>query len=259
MSVGAPRVRLFVAGPLIEGATPVLTPPQAHYVSRVMRCTVGDRLLAFNGVDGEWQARIDGLAQGRCRLFVEVQRRPQRVEPGPWLLFAAVKRASLDLIVQKATELGAERLWPVFSDRTIAARVGVERLTAIAVEAAEQCGRLTVPAVMAPAPLSAVTAAWPKVRPLYLLDESGGGEPVADAFRRFGSAAEAAPGFLVGPEGGWSADELDALTTLPFVRRIGLGPRILRAETAVLAVLVCWQALAGDWRRPPPPGGDHHL
>ncbi len=225
------------------------TPEQSHYLLNVMRAGPGHAVALFNGRDGEWRGSIDSVRRTRCAVAVETRLREQAPEPGPWLLFAPLKRAGTDLVAEKATELGAELLWPVFTRFTAAGRVNEQRLLANAVEAAEQCERLTVPEVRPPAPLEQILAEWPSGRQLLVLDETGTGCPIADI------AARTPPGpvaFLTGPEGGFAKTELDALRDLPFAVAVGLGPRVLRAETAALAALACWQALHGDWRTPRP-------
>jgi 16S rRNA (uracil1498-N3)-methyltransferase len=247
---------LFIEEPLAAGAALTLTGNQANYLVNVMRVQSGDTLLLFNGRDGEWQARVEQTRRQACAVKIVRQVRPQRAEPGPWLLFAPIKKTAVDFVVEKATELGVCRLWPVLTLHTAASRVNLERLRAHAIEASEQCERLTVPTIESPLPLGEIAARWPPDRTLLVLDEHGGGAPIADALAagsRAGRGWERPPGILVGPEGGLAAAELDALARLPFVARVTLGPRILKAETAALAALACWQAIAGDWTEPPPP------
>lgn len=241
------KVRLYVSAELDRGCTVGLTPTQAHYLKHVLRLEAGDSLSLFNGRDGEWTALIDGLGKGWGSLSVQERRRGQEAEPDLWLVFAPIKRTRIDFLAQKATELGVSALWPVFTRHTVVSRVNTERLRANAVEAAEQSGRLTVPTVFEPATLDEVLARWPAERRLALCDNSGGGVPIADALAQ---ASEGPWALLVGPEGGIAGSELDALRKLPFVTVVGLGPRVLRADTAALAALACWQALVGDWRRP---------
>lgn len=250
------KTRLYVEEPLAADAVLTLTDGQANYLARVMRLQSGDTVLVFNGRDGEWQARVAHPRRQACTLSVARQVRPQRAEPGPWLLFAPIKKTAIDFIVEKATELGVCRLCPVFTLHTTASRVNLERLRAHAIEASEQCERLTVPVIENPLLLADLAGRWPEDRTLLVLDEHGRGAPIADvlaADSRAGRGWERPPGILAGPEGGLAASELDALARLPFVTRVTLGPRILRAETAALAALACWQAIAGDWREPPPP------
>ena len=243
MTDPTPKIRLYVEDDLISGQALALAANQAHYLRHVMRRKAGDPVAVFNGRDGEWRARIDGFAKGRCALAVEEALRPQVSETGPWLLFAPIKRARLDLLVEKATELGATRLQPVFTRRTAITRVNLDRMTANAIEAAEQCGRLSVPEICPPADLGALIDEWPAARQLIFCDESGQAPPMIEALAR-----STAPDWalLIGPEGGFDAAERDYLARLEFVTAVALGPRILRTETAALAALVLWQASVGE-------------
>lgn len=256
-----PKVRLYVRSPLTAGARVALDSGQAHYAGRVMRRGPGDGLALFNGRDGEWRGRIARLDRKGGEVAVEERNRPQTSSPDLWLLFAPLKKTATDFLVEKATELGASRLMPVFTRRTAAERINRERLRARAIAAAEQCERLDVPEIAEAATLDRVLAAWPQDRSLFVADERGGGVPAAEAFSTCavgaGAQPASAPGhaLLIGPEGGFERSELDALGRLPFVSRVALGPRILRAETAALALLACWQAIAGDGRSPPPARG----
>jgi 16S rRNA (uracil1498-N3)-methyltransferase len=197
-----------------------------------MRLHAGERVYRFTGRDGYWSARIDDIRRDKARLTVEEQVRPQAPEPDLWLVFAVLKRDATDLVVQKATELGVSVLLPVFTARTNAGRVNLERLEAIAREAAEQSERLTLPEVRAPAGLHDLLASWPGDRGLAAAIERGGAAGVP----------RGAGALLVGPEGGFAPAELDALRGARFVSPISLGPRILRAETAVIAGLTLLQA-----------------
>lgn len=242
------KLRLHIAAGLGAAAEIMLEAAQAHYLAHVMRARPGEAVALFNGRDGEWLARVDALAKGRARLLVERRLREQRPEPDLWLVFAPIKRARIDFVAEKATELGVSAILPVFTRRTAVSRVNSERLRANAVEAAEQCERLSVPEVREPRPLERLLPEWPSERRLLVLDEQGGGRPIAEALAALGDGPAA---ILVGPEGGFADSELDALRRLPFATNIGLGPRILRADTAALAALACWQALRGDWRENP--------
>jgi 16S rRNA (uracil1498-N3)-methyltransferase len=240
--------RLFVEAALVPGADLHLAPSQAHYLSHVMRRKAGDGLFLFNGRDGEWSGVVETAAKKKCSVTVERQVRAQASEPGPWLAFAPVKKARTDFIVEKATELGALRLCPVFTRHTNSTRINIERMRAHTIEAAEQCRRLTVPEIAEPETLEELTAGWPKDRRLFVLDERGAGRPIAGALEDLRDGAGGLSrdcGFLIGPEGGFDAGELDALEKLVFVTGLDLGPRILRAETAALAALACWQAVIG--------------
>lgn len=246
-----PRVRLFVTEPLAAGTEIDLPPAQAHYIGHVLRLNTGDEVRVFNGRDGEWRARVAGTGRSFIHLRLVAQARTQSDTRGPWLAFAPLKKDAQDFLVIKATELGATRLQPVFTRFTAATRINVERLAANAIEAAEQCGRLDVPEVEPGAPLAALLASWPPERRLLIAHPGVGATPIATALSQAaGGPAVPPPAFLIGPEGGLAADELDALALLPFAARVHLGPRILRAETAAVACLVAWQALAGDWCTP---------
>jgi 16S rRNA (uracil1498-N3)-methyltransferase len=240
-------IRLFIDVPLGPGLGLPMADTQAHYLRNVLRRTPGDEVRLFNGKDGEWRARIDTLDKRGGAFAIEAQTRVQTTEDGPWLLVAAIKRARMELIVEKATELGVTRICPVTTARTNTDRINRDRLISIAIEAAEQCGRLTVAEIAAPGPLSEMLRDWSPTRRLYLLDETGGGTPIAASFAAHPANIGAA--LLIGPEGGFDQTELDAMMNLPFVNALDLGGRVLRAETAALAALACYQAVAGDWAR----------
>jgi len=222
-------IRLFVSAPLATGAEIAATQAQAHYLGAVMRCAVGETVCLFNGSDGEWAARLATLRRGEASLVVDRMLHPQLAEPDVWLVFALLKRDATDLVTQKATELGVAALWPVLTARTNAQRVNLTRLRAIAIEAAEQSERLTVPAVHAPRPLAALMQAWPAGRHLCVAAERIAAPPIG--------ATRGPAALLVGPEGGFTPAELDALNAHPLVTMMSLGPRILRAETAAIAGL----------------------
>lgn len=245
-----PKIRLYVEARLTADAGAALDAEQAHYLKNVMRRQVGDSVLLFNGEDGEWLAEIAALERRGGRLHVRAQTRIHEDESaGPWLLFAPVKRQQNDLIAQKATELGAAVIWPVITQHTNADRLRAERMHTIAHEAAEQCGRLGLPEIREPSPLGAVLEAWPKDRLLLVMDETGGGAPIAEVAGQISGDGGNPIAILIGPEGGFAKVELDALANLAFVRRAGLGKRILRTETAAIAALALVQAITGDWRR----------
>lgn len=237
--------RLFVSAPLAEGAVVELGQEQAHYLKNVMRLGEGDTVALFNGSDGEFRARIESFGKRAAHLLVEAQTHAQHAEPDLWLVFAPIKRARIDYLVEKATELGASALVPVITRHTHVERLNLERLRAHAIEAAEQSERLTVPRLSEARTLDDVLASWDASRRIMLCDESGTAPPVAAALTGQSAKAWAV---LIGPEGGFDETELDALRKLPFVSAVSLGPRILRADTAALAGLAVLQALRGEAR-----------
>ena len=222
-------IRLFTDAPLAPGEEIAATPAQAHYLGNVMRRAAGDALRLFNGRDGEFRARIAAIRKDRASFQVETQLRPQAPEPDLWLVFAPLKRDATDMLVQKATELGASALLPVTTERTNTDRVNLARLAAIAMEAAEQSERLTVPALHPPRRLPDLLADWPAGRKLVAAIERAEAPPPP---RGLPCAA-----LLIGPEGGFSPTELDLLRSRPFLVPASLGPRVLRAETAAIAGL----------------------
>lgn len=231
--------RLFVRQALGEGARVALDAGRANYLGNVLRMGVGAELLLFDGVSGEWLARVEEAAKKRMVLAIERHIRPIEAVPDVTLAFAPVKRTQTDWLIEKATELGVSRLQPVITQRTMVERVKLDRLQSIAIEAAEQCGRTILPEIAEPMPLARLLEQ--RGRTLYFADENGG-EAAASAF---------APGpatILTGPEGGFTEEERTAIRAVPDTVAISLGPRILRAETAALAALATYMALAGDWR-----------
>ncbi|MHA1108884.1 MAG: 16S rRNA (uracil(1498)-N(3))-methyltransferase [Alphaproteobacteria bacterium] len=244
------KVRLFVDGALAAGEGFELNAAQAHYLEHVLRMKRGGEIYLFNGRDGEWRASIDGMRRKSCTVLITEQVRGQEAGADLWLMFAPVKRSPIDFAATKATEIGVSLLWPVLTEYTAVSRVNTDRLRANAIEAAEQCGRLTVPEIRAPAPLDQALDRWPAERRIMLCDETGAGAPVADALEAHRGDGQG-PGpwaVLIGPEGGFSRSELDGLGKLPFVTPVGLGPRLMRADTAALSALACWQAVVGEWR-----------
>jgi 16S rRNA (uracil1498-N3)-methyltransferase len=232
--------RLFVDAPLGEGARVELDAAQAKYLGNVLRMKEGAELLLFDGRSAEWLARIAEAGKKRMTLAVEQRTREAEGIPDVWLAFSPVKRSQTDWLVEKATELGVARLLPVTTQRTVVERVKLERLRAIAIEAAEQCGRTRLPQIDEPMSLDQLLEGR-EARTLYFADETGG-EAVGTAFK---------PGpamILTGPEGGFTDEERMAIRAAPSAQAISLGPRILRAETAALAALAAYMALAGDWR-----------
>jgi 16S rRNA (uracil1498-N3)-methyltransferase len=250
--------RLYVAPDLTPGGQLVLDGDQAHYLTRVLRLGAGDPVRVFNGRDGEFDASIAASTKSTATLEVTACVRAQAATPDLWLLFAPLKKARTDFVVEKAVELGAAEIRPVLTERTDAETVRVDRLQRIAVEAAEQTERLDVPPVREAEKLAAVLAHWDATRLLIFADEAGddhgrpwGGDAgKASAILDVLKDVEDGPAaILIGPEGGFSPAERARLRALTYVRPVGLGPRILRAETAAVATLSLWQAVRGDWRR----------
>jgi 16S rRNA (uracil1498-N3)-methyltransferase len=215
-----------------------------------MRLKANDEVRLFNGRDGEWHGKIEGSKTGKGKRGVTVMvcdsLRPQSGEPDLWLCAAPIKKAHFDYMVEKATELGTTVIQPVLTARTQIRDVNAERLKMIAIEAAEQSERLSVPAIHSPLPLSDIAASWPKERTLIVCAEWGDALPAETAFARMNKITKAA--ILTGPEGGFAEDELALLKKVPGSVFIRLGPRILRADTAAIAALSLWQALCGDWK-----------
>jgi len=238
------KTRLYVTADLGEGMTVTLDEGPAHYLLHVLRAKAGDRVSLFNGRHGEWLAEITAIAKRGVAARCLTQTAAQKGVPDIWLAFAPIKKTPADYLVQKATELGVAALQPVFTRRTIVSRINPERMTANAIEAAEQSERLTVPDIRAGLDFDRLLAAWPKERRLYFCDEGGDARPLADAARGHDGPAA----ILTGPEGGFDPAERAALRALPFVVPVTLGPRILRADTAALAALALWQSVAGDFR-----------
>ena len=237
------KTRLYVTGDLGEGVALALDEGQAHYLLHVLRAKNGNLVSLFNGRDGEWLAELATTKRGvtaTCRKLVEAQ----HGGPDIWLAFAPVKKTPSDYLVQKAVELGASCLLPVFTRRTIVARINEERMAANAIEAAEQSGRLSVPEIRSAVTFDKLLANWPTDRRLLFCDEGGDAKTMTQAARE---SRGGPTGILTGPEGGFDPQERAALRALPFVVPVTLGPRILRADTAALAALSVWQAVAGDW------------
>ncbi len=235
-----PKIRLYVDHPLEAGQSVPVSREQANYLFNVMRLRAGAEIALFNGRDGEWRAKVAKAAKRGGVLVCEAQTAPQILPPDLWLLFAPIKKARTDFIVEKATEMGAARICPVQTDHTNSDRIRQDRLQAHAVEAAEQCGGTYVPPVDDLRPLTRVLDDWPEDRALIFADEGLAGQASAPL-------PPSPAAILIGPEGGFSDGERARLSALPFVSTIPLGPRILRADTAAVAALTLWQSAGGDW------------
>ncbi len=251
------KIRLYVEQDLAGGQPVALTREQAHYLFGVMRLGPGDRVALFNGRDGEWQAEVADAGRKAGTLMCRARSAPLVLPPDLWLLFAPIKKARTDFIVEKAVEMGVRRIVPVQTEHTNSERLRQDRAQAHAVEAAEQCGAGFVPEVAALARLDRVLAGWPAERRLMFCDETAAGSSVRldglatrtpqpdEAGRQAGSSGAWA--ILIGPEGGFSADERNRLAAMPQSVTVSLGPRILRADTAAVAALTLWQMQLGDW------------
>ncbi|MFY0646954.1 16S rRNA (uracil(1498)-N(3))-methyltransferase [Sulfitobacter geojensis] len=235
------KIRLYVEHPLGVGQSVPLDKGQAHYLFGVMRQSVGGQLLLFNGVDGEWRAEIVQAGKRAGTLLCVEQTRPLRMPPDVWLLFAPIKKARTDFIVEKAAEMGAARILPVMTEFTNSGRVQRDRLQAHAVEAAEQCGGTYVPEVAEAVKFDRLLDSWDTSRRIMFCDETLAGAQ---------SGLPVVPGpwaILIGPEGGFSDRERAKLHKADFTDAVTLGPRILRADTAAVAAMTIWQQALGDW------------
>lgn len=239
------RVRLFVDHALAGGQAIPLDPDQAHYLFAVMRLGIGDRVALFNGADGEWQAEVREAGRRGGILVPQSQSAPLHAPPDLWLLFAPIKKARTDFIVEKAVEMGVARIQPVQTRHTNSERIREDRLQAHAIEAAEQCGATTVPEVAGLAPLDRLLAKWPAERRILWCDETRFARAPAMPAPEAGRGVPWA--ILIGPEGGFAEEEKRRLRAMECVVPVSLGPRILRADTAAVAALALWQMRYGDW------------
>ena len=231
--------RLYVDLPLASGAVVTLPAPQSHYLAQVMRRQPGDVVRLFDGRSGEWAARLVAVGRKAVTATLEAQSSPQESVPDLWLCTAPLKKGRIDWVAEKACELGVARFVPVITRRTIVDKLNLDRLRAHMVEAAEQCGRTAVPEVAEPVSLAALLRDWPVDRALIFADEKGGA-PLAKC------CVPAPVGILIGPEGGFTDAEREAIHAVPGAIAVSLGPRILRADTAAAVAVGVWQTLAGD-------------
>lgn len=236
------KIRLFVEHGLGEGQSVPLTREQAHYLFGVMRLGLGDVVALFNGRDGEWRAEVAEAGKRGGVLTCQVQTKPLMLPPDLWLVFAPIKKARTDFIVEKAAEMGAARILPMQTEFTNSERIRQDRLQAHAVEAAEQCGATYVPDVGALTKFERMLEDWPEDRQIMFCDEAEVGSA-----RRLGDVTGDKWAILIGPEGGFSERERNRLHRMPNAHVVSLGPRILRADTAVVAAMTLWQQTLGDW------------
>ncbi|MEZ5742922.1 MAG: 16S rRNA (uracil(1498)-N(3))-methyltransferase [Sphingomonadaceae bacterium] len=234
--------RLFVAESLAQDASVAIEGQQAHYLGKVMRVGPGDAVILCDDATGEWASEVVSAGKREVVLSVREQLRPREEVPDFTLCAALLKKDRFDLVLEKATELGVRRIQPVVTRRCVADKLNPERVHSIVTEAAEQCARTALPELAGPVKLDALLRDWPEDRALFFADENGGA-PAAEAF-----AAHSAPAaLLIGPEGGFDDAEREAIRAQPQARPISLGPRILRGETAAIAGVAAWMAIAGDW------------
>lgn len=242
------KTRLFIDESFTGGKAIDLPGHAAHHLRTVLRLEEGAQVSVFNGREGEWLARITQLGKKSGTALLVEQIRKQVKCPDVWLLFAPLKKDATDFVVEKATELGVSQIWPVLTQHTQTRRVNTERLTRTAEDAAAQCERMDVPVIRAAAPLEDLLATWPEDRHLIVCAERGdSGGHTLPAARAMDALPAGPAAILIGPEGGFDTSELDKILKLDFAVPVSLGPRILRAETAALAALTCFQAMTGDW------------
>lgn len=237
------KIRLYITDKLSAGREISLNEKQAHYLLNVMKLAIGETLLAFDNENGEFECEIVSAAKKSCIIEVCSQTKEFFKCPDIWLLFAPVKKDQTDFIIQKTTELGASAILPIITARTIADKIKKERFEAQSIEACEQCRRVDVPNIHDALPLEKVLDNWDTERTLYFMDETLQSKPAIKVF----DSEQKKAAIVVGPEGGFSEEELSRLRQLPFSKGVTMGKRILRAETAVAAALSCWQMIAGDW------------
>lgn len=249
------QIRLFVEAPLGSEGTQLPLPAETvHYLGRVMRAKLGDTLALFNGTDGEWQAEISVLEKKHGAVTLTKKLREQTSTPDVTLCFSPLKQNRQDWLVEKAAELGVRSLQPVVMNRSQVRDVNLERLKKITIEAAEQCERLEIPTIKPLLTLEQLVGSWDAATPLLMADELGAGEPLPAVMQTLTN--DAGIGLLIGPEGGFSSQDLDILARATYIKRMTLGPRILRAETAALTALSIVLAHAGDWHLKPAFRGD---
>ena len=235
--------RLYIDAALTQGAAIELPADQARYLGTVLRKTAGDELRVFNGQDGEWRAQISAITKRAASLTVTEQLRPPAPCPDITLCFAPVRKHRTAFIAEKATELGVRILQPVITARTQFPKLNLDKMRAQVIEAAEQTERLDIPAIRAPLKLAQLIESWDAARALIFADEAGGAQPAGKAL----AAIKGRAAILIGPEGGFTPQERELLLAQDFVTPVSLGPRILRADTAALALLTLWQSAQGDW------------
>ena len=234
--------RLYVTTPLAEGTSVAVDGNAAHYLLHVMRLKVGDAVLLFDGINGEWLATISDARKRDAVMVVERQTKLPEIIPDFWLCAAPIKKGRMEWLIEKATELGVAEIHPILTRRSVVDKINPDRLTAQMVEAAEQCGRTNLPLLHGARNIKALLADFPEGRTLFFADERGG-TSIAEAI----TAHPGPAALLIGPEGGFDDSEREAIRAHPQAIAVSLGPRILRAETAAITAISIWMALAGDW------------
>ena len=237
--------RLYISFELIAGQSITLEEDQTHYIVRVMRLGIGDKVRLFNGRHGEWLGSIAVISKKSVNIALQEPLRPQGEDKGLLLVCAPLKKAHFEYAIEKATELGVTAIQPILTARTQIREVNMDRCHSIAIEAAEQSERLSLPVIHKPLSLKAYVDQWPPDYTPIICAEWGEAIPVRDAFTTIPKLQKI--GVCIGPEGGFTSEEFALFRTLPSACFVSLGPRILRADTAALAALSCWQAIGGDW------------
>ena len=238
------RIRIFSNEPLFEGLSYTPTEAQTHYLKNVMRLKSGDEVFLFDGKNGEFQGSVSDIKKNTMQIQINTKISKYEKSPDVWLLFAPVKKEQTDIIVQKAVELGVSKIIPIQTEYTMKTHIKYERVQTQIIEAAEQSRRTDLPEFSEIIGFEKILQNWPSGRKLIYMDETGSGNSFFAMFKKLQEPAA----LLIGPEGGFSKKELEILKKLPYTQGISLGKRILRAETAAIAALSCWQAFCGDWR-----------
>ncbi|MDR1693917.1 MAG: 16S rRNA (uracil(1498)-N(3))-methyltransferase [Lactobacillaceae bacterium] len=238
------KIRIFIETSEISiGKVVNISEKQSHYLFNVMKQKPGNSILCFNGKDGEFDCHIENINKKSCQVKVLSKTKEFESVPDLWLLFAPLKKDNTDFVIEKATELGIKKIIPTITQRAISEKVRADRFLAQAIEASEQCRRVDIPEISDAVTLENLLKTWDKNRKLYFLDETGNGRKIHQVFQN----AAAPCAILVGPEGGFDEKELEFLRKLDYTEAVGMGKRILRAETAAVSAVACWQSICGDW------------
>lgn len=239
------NIRVFVDDNLSVGIKIILSEKLSHYLCSVMRCKVGDQIKCFNNLSGEFLCTVTSIGKKATVVHIEDKIKDIETEEDLWLLFSPLKKDRTDFVIEKSVELGVSKIIPVKTERTNSEKIKLERFVAQAIEASEQCERLSVPEIIDSLSLNNLLLSWDSKRTLFFMDERRKGEEVISLFKQYKGKPAA---ILIGPEGGFSDEEAKLINSFDFVRNVSLGPRILRAETAATVSLALWQAAAGDWQ-----------